>query len=51
MFGNVSLILLFMLLRHNTPLAVWFWSEIFLVVDGFHIPGRLVAQRFAQFGW
>ncbi len=51
MVGNFGVMLLFLLIWYDTPVATWFWSEIFLVADGFHIPGWLVAQGFEQFGW
>ncbi|MFP4437550.1 MAG: Clp protease N-terminal domain-containing protein [Chloroflexaceae bacterium] len=51
MVGNFGVMLLFLLIWYDTPVATWFWSEIFLVADRFQIPGWLVAQGFEQFGW
>lgn len=51
MFGNLFLMVMFMLLWQDTPIASWFWSEIFTVVDAFHIPLWLVGMGFDQFNW
>ena len=49
MFGNLGLILLFVMLSQGGPIADMFWSEVFRVTDLLRIPGELIDLGMNQF--
>jgi Zn-dependent protease len=49
MFGNLGLLLLFVMLSQNGPIADMFWGEVFRVTDALHIPGELIDMGMDQF--
>ena len=49
MFGNLGLLLLFVMLSYDGPIADMFWSEVFRLTDALRIPGELISVGMDQF--
>ncbi len=49
MFGNLGLLLLFVMLSYDGPIADMFWSEVFRLTDALRIPGELISMGMDQF--
>ena len=49
MFGNISLILLYVMLSQDGPVSYAFWQEAFKISDALHIPAWLIEAGWEQF--
>jgi Zn-dependent protease len=49
MFGNLGLLLLFVMLSQGGPIADMFWGEVFRMTDALRIPGELIDMGMDQF--
>jgi len=49
MFGNLGLILVFVMLSQPGPISDMFWTEVFAVARALHIPASLIDMGIEQF--
>jgi Zn-dependent protease len=49
MFGNITLILMFVMLSQEGPISYAFWNEAFKISDALHIPSWLIDAGWEQF--